>query len=455
MIIRRLLYSLLLICILFGKTCFAEQWNYYPVQINNIVAVPDFSDVTGAMKQPSYWINKINQPAKLMFNEEQIISLNRKLDADKDCGLVDFDNYPANITGVKLLALINRLPIPAELKYVNGKRVSYDYYKQLDSNRNIQSVPDTINVRYGFTIRQTDMRTLPTSDRLYNHANGDNLDRFQETRLDPVEPVLILHSSSDAKFVFVQAYCYAAWVRAEDVAVVAGKSDWNDYRRQSFLSVKLPNFCLRNALTQEQRIWEMGAKIPIEPNDDHSSYLLKLPERDEKGGMIFSYSRLPKTTIGVREGFLPCSYQNIIYQAFKMYGMRFGWGGLYDSVDCSSFAQNVYRSFGIYLPRNSGQQAKMPVYTREFYGIGGSRYDELSTVAPGSILYMPGHIMIYLGCDRDRHYIIHSFSSFGVLDKKLGIEENPVYAVAVTSMNIYRMSGRSFQDAVNLGKTIQ
>ena len=445
---------------------------YYPVSLNNFVAVPEFADVTWSMKQPDYWINKIMQPRALMFDDAQIQTLNAKLRADKDSYLADFEKYPAQLSGAKVADLVKRMSIPSELKYVNGKRVSYDYYKALDYNRNLDAIANPVLVKYGFTVRQTDMRSLPTADRIYNNAWNDSLDRFQETRLDPVEPLLVLHSSRDGKWLFVQSVCYAAWVNANDVAIVDNRSAWDNYRKSKFLSIKVPNFCLKNTRTNEVMVWEMGAKLPIIDENELDNkqydmmpnrplikppdyYLLQLPARDSGGKLIFEYVKLSRQTDGIREGFLPCSYQNIIYQAFKMYGMKFGWGGLYDSVDCSSFAQNVYRSFGIYIPRNSGQQAKMPVTTKEFYGIGGQRYEELSEVSPGSILYMPGHIMIYLGVDKNKHYIIHSFSSFGVLDKKRGIEENPVYAVAVTSMSIYRMSGRTFQDAVNVGKTIQ
>ncbi|MEI6286569.1 MAG: SH3 domain-containing protein [Bacillota bacterium] len=460
---------------------------YYPVSLNNFVAVPEFADVTWSMKQPDYWIAKIVQPRALMFDDAQIQTLNAKLRADKDSYLADFEKYPAQLGSAKVADLVKRMSIPSELKYVNGKRVSYDYYKALDYNRNLDAIANPVVVKYGFTVRQTDMRSLPTADRIYNNAVNDSLDRFQETRLDPVEPLLILHSSRDGKWLFVQSVCYAAWVNVNDVAIVDSRSAWDNYRKSKFLSIKVPNFCMKNTQTNEVLVWEMGAKIPLASSEsrvqslefsdgnsglrtnnselthsnsglitqDSELYIVQLPARDSIGKLIFQYVKLPKQTEGIREGFLPCSYQNIIYQAFKMYGMKFGWGGLYDSVDCSSFAQNVYRSFGIYIPRNSGQQAKMPVTTKEFYGIGGQRYEELTEVSPGSILYMPGHIMIYLGVDKNKNYIIHSFSSFGVLDKKRGIEENPVYAVAVTSMSIYRMSGRTFQDAVNVGKTIQ
>lgn len=439
---------------------------YYPAPLNNLVTVPEFPDVTWSMKQPDYWIDKTISPRTLMFDDAQIKLLNAKLRADKDAYLADFDKYPTQISGSKLQALVKRMSIPSELKYVEGKRVSYDYYKALDYNRNLDNIKNPVVIKYGFTVRQTDMRAQPTADRIYNNAANDLLDRFQETRLDPAEPVIVLHTSRDGKWYFVQSFCYAAWVKVNDIAIAANRYDWDDFRTKKFLSIKIPNFCLKNTVTGELLVWEMGAKLFLSDNQSvavnsepgalqREYYVVVLPARDKNGALYFERVLLDKTTEGIREGFLPCSYQNILYQAFKMYGMKFGWGGLYDSVDCSSFAQNVYRSFGIYIPRNSGQQSRMPVTTKEFYGIGGQRYEELSEVKPGSILYMPGHVMIYLGEDKGKHYIIHAFSSFGVLDKKRGIEENPVYAVAVTSMNIYRMSGRTFQDAINVGKTIQ
>lgn len=38
---------------------------------------------------------------------------------------------------------------------------------------------------------------------------------------------------------------------------------------------------------------------------------------------------------------------------------KYGWGGLYQERDCSSMIRDLYAPFGIWLPRNSFQQAKI------------------------------------------------------------------------------------------------
>jgi len=73
----------------------------------------EFPDVSWKMKQPDYWIGKILNPRALMFDDRQIQALNSKLRADKDSYLVDFANYPAQLSASKTADLIKRMIIPS------------------------------------------------------------------------------------------------------------------------------------------------------------------------------------------------------------------------------------------------------------------------------------------------------------------------------------------------------
>ena len=57
---------------------------------------------------------------------------------------------------------------------------------------------------------------------------------------------------------------------------------------------------------------------------------------------------------------LPLTRANLIRQAFKFLGERYGWGHDYNARDCSGFVSEVYRSMGVLMPRNTSDQARSP-----------------------------------------------------------------------------------------------
>src|SRR5690606_4113209 len=91
---------------------------------------------------------------------------------------------------------------------------------------------------------------------------------------------------------------------------------------------------------------------------------------------------------------------NLIRQAFKFLGERYGWGHRYNGRDCSGFVSEVMRSFGLVLPRNTGAQARSPALE----GLAvepGSPHEErlrlLGSSQVGDLVYLPGHVMMVIG----------------------------------------------------------
>jgi cell wall-associated NlpC family hydrolase len=82
-------------------------------------------------------------------------------------------------------------------------------------------------------------------------------------------------------------------------------------------------------------------------------------------------------------------------------GQNYGWGGLYENRDCSALIQDVFAGFGLALPRNSRDQAGAGRWV-SLEGLTGRQKEEgiLREGKPlQTILYMPGHVMLYLGRD--------------------------------------------------------
>ena len=65
----------------------------------------------------------------------------------------------------------------------------------------------------------------------------------------------------------------------------------------------------------------------------------------------------------------------------------------------------VYRCFGFRLARNSSDQIKMPFPSANLQQMSSrEKTAALSHALPGSILGFRGHIVLYLGHEKDRYY---------------------------------------------------
>jgi len=131
--------------------------------------------------------------------------------------------------------------------------------------------------------------------------------------------------------------------------------------------------------------------------------------RSDDGSLRIVPALLPRTA-DVSPDYLPLTRANLIRQAFKFLGERYGWGHSYDTRDCSGFVSEVYRSFGVLLPRNTRDQAVSPALNRLAFGAADGRDKRMDAVADlqvGDLVYIPGHVMMVIGHDNGMPYVIH------------------------------------------------
>ena len=163
-----------------------------------------------------------------------------------------------------------------------------------------------------------------------------------------------------------------------------------------------------------------------------------MPLRQEDGTLALAEVRIPLQE-DVCEGQLLYTTENVLRQAFKLLGHRYGWGGTADGWDCSSICQDVFRTMGFDLPRNSNHQLKIPGYL-DVDGLSSSKKaDALAGLQPGAMLEMPGHQTMYIGCFEGGHYIIHA--THGVYDVNGAFYE--ANSVIVSSVQARRSNGKT------------
>ncbi len=108
--------------------------------------------------------------------------------------------------------------------------------------------------------------------------------------------------------------------------------------------------------------------------------------------------------------YLPLTPRNVLTQAFKFLGERYGWGHSYDTRDCSGFVSEIYRSFGVLVPRNTSAQAVSPALDRiAFSDKDGKarRNAAVQQLQVGDLVYIPGHVMVTIGQLDGQTWMIH------------------------------------------------
>jgi len=103
-----------------------------------------------------------------------------------------------------------------------------------------------------------------------------------------------------------------------------------------------------------------------------------------------------------------------------MMGQPYGWGGLYEWRDCSSTARDVFAPFGIWLPRNSAAQGRSGSSFIPLEGLDGAEKERLigaSGVPFMSLLWMRGHIMLYLGQYRNESVVFHNIWGLRIVEE--------------------------------------
>ena len=384
-----------------------------------------FSDVTPEMLKADYWISE--EDNRILMNAEQIKEFNytnRAIIKTKyGTELPLFDEFGDTLDGDILREFLQEnaesAPEDPSRYYLNGSRTTRSYWNNLIELSNMDAVEDEIKIRYGYTVKRMTLRLFPTEDRVFDGASDRFFDFNLYSECMPFMPVMVLHESTDGEYLYVVFDSYSAWVRKDAVALCKDKDDW--LARQSpeqWLVVTAREIRLGDDPHLESArdlVLPMGTYMELVPSSEAPSeinqrttycdYIVKIPTRDSSGMIDDEYVLIPVSD-DVSAGFLPYTPANIVRQAFKLLGDRYGWGGDLRANDCTGIVREIYRCFGILMPR-VGQSSVKGVCTTDMTDMNNDeKLAVISGLTPGSLLSFSGHIMIYIGTVDDIPYVI-------------------------------------------------
>ncbi len=416
------------------------------------LAVPPHA-VVGVDEQQlnaEYWIDRASSPQRVVLNEEQIRAQNERLFAS-DPTVRDLAKIASQLSGPQVKEWISELSVRPDTPLYDerGKPVSVAQLDEIERNTAVTSIPTTQTTRYGLIVRRANLRTFPTPLRVFRSTDDTDIDRFQESALFPGAPVVIAHTSADGLWHFVVSQFYAAWVERRHVAEGTA-SDVLAYANHSPYLV-VTGATARTVFTREQPevsevqldmstrlplIEDWPADRPVNGQHPYTSYVVRMPWRDTNGALQFSAALVPKTA-DVATEYLPLTRAALLKQSFKFLGERYGWGHAYNARDCSGFVSEVYRTFGLQMPRNTRDQGVSPAFERITFNESDSYDARLAVVRSlqvGDLIYIPGHVMMVIGRDRGMPYVIHDTTGISYRDADGEVRRVTLNGVSVTPL---------------------
>ncbi len=397
----------------------------------------------------AFWLQQLRDADRVWHSPAALKALNRRA-VEADPTLHDWRDLPAALDAETLRNLLaEKSPLPKKSLYgADGRLLSADALAQLAANLNTEGVQASNPVQLGLIVRRADMRSFPSLQRAYDSAQAGDIDRFQETGLFPGMSVALLHESADGQWWFAQSHHYTAWVQKKDVAL--GTREQIHAFETATDQLVVTGARAYTVFTPEQPAvselaLDMSVKLPrrdqpangplLNGQNAYAGHVVLLPTRDGNGRLQLQEALVPRNQ-DVRDTYLPLNERNILNQAFKFLGERYGWGHAYNGRDCSGFVGEVYRSMGLYLPRNAGDQAKVPIGDTISFDATSTREEKLAALKntlPGDLVFIPGHVMMVIGQINGEPWIIHDVTGLSYI-KPDGLYTSALNGVSVTPL---------------------
>ncbi len=431
-------------------------------------------DVAPAMTNPAYWSGKSPDPHQILATAREIERINREIVKEKGCQRHDL----AAMTQMTF----NGIEKARELKevyraradyfyhklgavYKDGKKMDYEtamreLYQPMIDNCADPHAEESMPVLYGICTSRTNLYEFPSQQALPDDPTDPDFDLRFLTAVRMGEAVIAMGRSADGKYYHVTTGFMEGWIPGEDIAFCKNRDQWLaswQYDPDRILVVyddKIYTEESNYAPGTANKKLSMGTCLPLLDSADWSSgshnraachnYVVSMPVRLDDGTCRWEPALISQHC-KVNEGYLPLTAANLAMVAFNQLGNTYGWGGMLGSNDCSGFVQDLYQCFGLKLARNTGLQKAHPVKSRDLTGMTAEEKKEVIKKLPlGSLLFFPGHVMLYLGWEGDHLYVI---SATGTILAD-GIKSR-IRGTVISTLDMGRLDGRSWLQALD------
>jgi hypothetical protein len=313
----------------------------------------------------------------------------------------------------------------------NKRKHPPSWIRNLQRNAYLDGYPNVLD--RGVTVRNTNLRALPTQKPHFHATDGDSdawpFDNLQRSSVPGNTPIFICHFSRDKSWALVETSFAYGWIPTEDFAFVNDDvaRKWEIGRYAVILRDQISVLDEKNRFLARA---SLGHIFPLlEATEERMEVLVATAGKNGQAllqtGFVSAEAAAEKP--------LRFNRVNAARIANELIGEPYGWGGLYGNRDCSAMTRDFFTVFGIWLPRHSADQVKETGFLVDLQGLSAME-KEKTIIAKGipylSLLWRKGHVMLYIGQKDGRALIFHN--AWGVRTKDLqGREGRKIIGQAV------------------------
>ena len=301
----------------------------------------------------------------------------------------------------------------------NLQLLDEDFFKKMYENANFENYL-SVNKK-AITTKHLNIRAFPTSRPLLRDPSlageGFPFDYLQNSTIDSSKPVFISHFSKDKEWVYIFSSFTSGWVKSDDIAFMDDKytKEWQKAKQIFLIKENMPIYSADGNFLFNSKI---GMMLPL-VKEQKDYYRVLVISKYKNSQPLYVEANLSKDIS--HEGVLKLSGENLNHIIKEVSVSKYGWGGMFNQRDCSSTLRDIFAPFGVWLPRNSSQQAKVG----EVISLDGLDDDEKEQMIKQkaipfqTLLYKRGHIMLYVGVYDNKPIVLHNV--WGIKTKKDGV----------------------------------
>lgn len=246
-------------------------------------------------------------------------------------------------------------------------------------------------------------RALPEQAPDFLHfslaGQGFPFDNLQESVIWSGTPLYVISVSKDKSWLLVLTPdAYFAWVKSNDVAYASSKfiSQWQAAAQKGLAAITETGASVVDRHQHFQFTAYIGAVFPLVERDERATSIL-IPIKNQRHQAVISTGVVSKDAASLMP--LVASKKNLVKIIKQLQNRPYGWGGAFFFNDCSQELKSIFTPFGIWLPRNSAQQAQFSRALDLSQNTADERISALKEKGHPlmTIIYIGGHVMLYIG----------------------------------------------------------
>lgn len=292
--------------------------------------------------------------------------------------------------------------------YLNVDKNYYFFSKTLIPKEFFQKAYENANTnallsvsKKALVVRNTLIKNIPVTTEIllnpFKDGEGVPFDYALDSALNAGTPLFVSHYTKDKAFAFVYSALGWGFVSASDIEIYSDKRA-KTYESLEFITPLKEKQSVLSTKGEFLFYTRIGALYPIYKQDERFYY-----------GKIGSQSyKIPKNSAAAFP--LADTDKNLKLVMSELLNLPYGWGGYGFERDCSLLLRDVFAAFGVFLPRNSYAQALA------FKNVDISNLSNDEKIAfikkhakpYESLLYLKGHIVLYVGEIDGQMAIFHS-----------------------------------------------